>query len=218
MKIIVSDYDNTLCLHNHIEKENILKKNLEQINSFIENGNIFILATSRDFQGINKEIKKYNISFNYLICNNGAEIYDSKYNLLYLKKLPEKDIPILQNVNFTFYYDCDNKNITCAKYFNYNNEMLSSVLDKVKELDIEIKLNKIKIYPKGVNKYNAIIKIIKTLDNYDNIYTFGDNESDYLMLTKFNGYTLNENISNFKNTNVIGIDAIYKEIEKINKL
>lgn len=218
MKVIISDYDNTLYLHNNMEKENILKKNVEQINLFLKNKNIFILATSRDFQGINKEIIKYNIPFNYLICNNGAEIYDSKYNLLYLKKLNEKDIPILQNMDFTFYYDYSNKNITCAKYFNYNNELISLLSTKIKESDIEIKPNKIKIYPKDVNKYKAILKITKILDNYDNIYAFGDSESDYLMLTKFKGYTLKENILNFKNTNVIGIDKIYQEIDKINKL
>ena len=69
MKVLVSDYDRTL-----YRDDEEIKLNVESINKFIKNNNIFIIATGRSELDIKTVIKKYNINYNYLIVNHGASI------------------------------------------------------------------------------------------------------------------------------------------------
>lgn len=214
MKIVVCDFDNTLYLHNknRIIRKRILKKNLFYLKKIVKKGNIFILATGRDFEGIYKEIVKYNILFNYLICNNGADIYDNNYRCLYVKEINSQDLEFLKKIGFLMYYDKCRKHITCAKFYNYNIGLLDKVVANIKKSKIEITNEKIKIYPNDLDKYYAIKFLI---GNTNEVYCFGDSKNDYLMLSKYKGYTLCENIEKFNDINVIGIKNIGQQIKKI---
>jgi len=82
MKLLAVDYDGTF-------KSNLknLKINIDKINQFMQSGNKFAIITGRSFKQIESEIKKYNIKYNYLVCNNGLIVFDEtnkiiKYNLL----------------------------------------------------------------------------------------------------------------------------------------
>ena len=70
MKLLVSDYDGTL-------KSSVkdLMLNIEAINKFREKGNLFVIITGRG-KSIREYIEEYNIPYDYLICENGAIIYD----------------------------------------------------------------------------------------------------------------------------------------------
>ena len=69
--LLISDYDGT-----------ITKRDLKRIKKFRKK-HLFAIATGRYFEAIYKELIKYKIDVDYLIFNNGAEIYDGEYNLLY---------------------------------------------------------------------------------------------------------------------------------------
>lgn len=78
MKMVVSDYDGTL-----FNGKQSLIDNIEAIDSFRKNCNLFVIATERSFPSIKKEINFYNIPYDYLICNNGSVIFDNNNNVLY---------------------------------------------------------------------------------------------------------------------------------------
>ena len=60
MKIIVSDFDGTLYLNNHIVCQ-------EKINKFVKEGNIFIIATGRNIVSLKKDLDKFPLNVSYYI-------------------------------------------------------------------------------------------------------------------------------------------------------
>lgn len=91
LKLLVTDYDNTLELHYEFTDNNsILKRNIIAINEFMKN-NVVCITTGRYFDAIYKTITENNIKFNYLCANNGAELYDKDYKLLFCIPIYEQD-------------------------------------------------------------------------------------------------------------------------------
>jgi HAD superfamily hydrolase (TIGR01484 family) len=84
MRIAVSDYDGTLCKNGIVSIEDI-----EAINAWRETGNLFGIATGRDLSLITYCISQWNIPFDFLICVNGAILYDDKLNLLRSINIPD---------------------------------------------------------------------------------------------------------------------------------
>ena len=60
MKLLVSDYDGTFKEENNNKN---IKANIEAIKKFTKNGNIFALATGRNFTSIKSETTRYNIPY-----------------------------------------------------------------------------------------------------------------------------------------------------------
>jgi len=73
MKILASDFDKTL----YIQDLESFEKNINTIKKFISDGNIFIIITGRSYFNIKVLLNKYSIPYSYLICEDGAKIYDS---------------------------------------------------------------------------------------------------------------------------------------------
>lgn len=197
MKIIVSDYDDTFYLHkiNKIKNYIKIKQNIKAVKNFRRKGNLFIIATGRYYDSIIKEINKYKIEFDYLICNNGADIYDKKCNLIYLKKLPSLAIDNLNKLNFKLIKDGSKKEVVAAINYNVNKKIVDEI-KRIQDVIVEVKSYKIKVIPK-TNKLDAIKKIIKNYKEVE-VYTFGDGENDLEMLNVYTGATLNKEISNKK--------------------
>src|SRR5574344_513211 len=80
MKLLVSDYDGTLnpdCTH--LEE---LRLNIKAIRNLKESGHKFMLSTGRNFSSIKEEIKKHNIPYDYLSCNDGAALFNENDELI----------------------------------------------------------------------------------------------------------------------------------------
>ena len=197
MKLLVTDYDNTLELHyDYTDNTAILRRNISAINNFMKH-NIVCIATGRHFDAIYKTLTQNNIRFNYLCANNGAELYDENYKLLFCLPLVEHDLEILMNLNEKVFF---------RKPFNSN--LISSAnlyIENVKKYDrikkylnenlkkslIEYKFPKIKIVNNKCNKVNVIDiiqKVEKILDI--NVYTIGDDVNDIDMIIQYNGTSL----------------------------
>ena len=73
MKILASDFDDTLFVNN----KDILEKNIKAIKEFITNGNIFCIITGRNYSYLKQDLIKYNIPYSYLICCDGAKIFNN---------------------------------------------------------------------------------------------------------------------------------------------
>ena len=220
MKLLITDYDNTLELHyDFTDNISILKRNINAINKFMKN-NLVCIATGRHFDAIFKTLKENNIRFNYLCTNNGAELYDSSYNLLYCLPLKEQDLRILMKLeNKVFFRNpCNSKLISSAnlyfdnlKDFKQTKEYLDNNLT---ESFIEYKYPKIKVINKKCNKLD-IVKILQDIEKIadNNIYAIGDDVNDIKMIQCYNGYSL---ITAKKETKKVA-SKLYKELNQLIK-
>lgn len=201
MNLLVSDYDGTF-------KSNLknLKINITKISKFIEEGNKFVIATGREFNSIKREIIKYNIPYNYLVCNSGLVIFDSNDEVVYSSILKEDDIHfIYKNLDMSL----NNYNTRL-----YNLYTQTSKLDEVLEVYVEfedlIGIKELKHHIESMrpdlicNQINNKLFIghnlnkstaIEFLMNKENIekekiYTIGNDLNDLEMLLNFNGYKM----------------------------
>lgn len=76
MKIIASDYDGTFR-----RPEGILDRDREAVQRWRKAGNLFGIVTGRG-AGIDRELRKENVEFDFVIDFNGSEIWDSQGRLL----------------------------------------------------------------------------------------------------------------------------------------
>ncbi len=206
MKLLVSDYDGTLLPDPKDLK--ILRRNIESINKFRKDGNIFILSTGRPYVSIKKEIERHEIELDYLCCQDGAVIFDRNYQLLRTNYLTEtqvsKSIQIISKsqsvLKVTMYnpYDVTDK----------NNDVIEISIKRKKLSRLKALKKEIEEYVEGVEAFGifdyvyikpmcskgAAIKHI--LENFEDdidksdVYTIGDNSNDLDMLQEYNGYKM----------------------------
>ena len=197
MKLLVTDYDNTLELHyDFTDNISILKRNINSINKFMKN-NLVCIATGRHFDAIYKTLIENNIKFNYLCANNGAELYDGSYNLLYCLPIEEQDLEILMKLGDKVFFrnPCNSKLISSANLYFDNlkdfEQIKEYLYNNLTESFVEYKYPKIKVINENCNKLD-IIKIIQHLEKIDDksIYTIGDDVNDIKMIQRYNGYSL----------------------------
>ena len=145
MLLVASDFDGTL----YVNDINIINKNVEYINKIRENNHRFAIITGRGLS-IRELLKKYNISYDFLICENGAIIYDNKDNILYSCYLEQDDIDstieIIKKYNLKFIID------TGDKYITDLNQKFSNVAS-------------IFLDRKTINDVNEMLKIVKENTN-----------------------------------------------------
>lgn len=90
MRVAVSDYDGTLLSLGSVSVENIAA-----ISAWRKSGNVFGIATGRDLSLVMHDINQWRIPFDFLVCMNGAILYDSELRVLQRKNIPDgliKDI------------------------------------------------------------------------------------------------------------------------------
>ena len=183
MKLLVTDYDNTLELHyNFTDNISILKRNIRAINKFMKK-NLVCIATGRHFDAIYKTLT--------------AELYDGSYNLLFCLPIEGSDLEILMKLGDKVFFrnPCNSKLISSANIYFDNLkdfEQIKEYLDNnLTKSFVEYKYPKIKVINEKCNK-SDIIKIIQNLEKIDakSIYTIGDDINDIKMILHYNGYSL----------------------------
>jgi HAD superfamily hydrolase (TIGR01484 family) len=198
MKILASDFDETIYYLDNPEKN---KKNIDAIKRFVSQGNIFCIITGRNYTDLKKLLIENDIPYSYLICEDGAKIFNNMDYCLETVLLNEKEIkqiiPIIEEYKWDYYLD-DGYNHTnnyndCVKIvINCSNEEEKNEIVKIIKSKVNIHIyasrTHINIIQKSVNKENALKKLfnIEKLD-YNILYVVGDNYNDYEMLKRFNG-------------------------------
>lgn len=86
MKLFVTDFDRTL----YVDRD-ISLKDINSIKSWQEDGNLFVIATGRDIYSVREKVELYDIQPDYWICNNGAVLFDEKFNVL-SSKVIEREV------------------------------------------------------------------------------------------------------------------------------
>ena len=202
MKILAADFDNTIFF---LDDEQTTNKNIEAIKQFVARENIFCIITGRTYMEIKKDLKKINLPYTYLVCGDGAMIFDSKnqcINKLNLdKKIVERALEILRKNGYEPYledgYIITNNLDDCIK--------ISSVYAKDKadgirvaklisdELDVYAYASRehVNVNNSLNDKKQAILRLAEIAGfPKENIHTIGDEVNDYEMLESFNSATV----------------------------
>lgn len=204
MKLLSSDYDNTL---NSINYD--LKFNLIFLRKFMANGNLFLLNTGRPFKSIKGEIDKFDIPFDYLSCNDGNILFDANYRVIYSASLEENlhnsllslrhqfDVQVnvvryLENIlEFEIIVPCANE-----KFLLYLQKIMLQY-KKYYGVNLHYKAFKkngndcLYLYSADYHKSRPI-QVVSSLEGIKNsdIYAIGDNSNDYEMIRDYNGYVM----------------------------
>ena len=228
-KILISDYDNTF-----YTTEEQLYKNIEYIKKFQEKGNIFVISTSRSWKSLKQEIDKYKIPFDYLCCNTGGTIFDNKGSSLFVGNISDSVINKVENIleklnlnNFSItrygkYKEYEEKiNEILGYKIKGNKEEIENLKKELKNVlnnEFEIILKNEKQYSKLFlnfklnTKENGIEKLIKILPEVEyKIITVGDDDIDFNMLKKYDGYRMN-------NSSKLLTENINKTVNSIEEL
>ena len=227
MKILASDFDKTL----YIQDLESFEKNINTIKKFISDGNIFIIITGRSYFNIKVLLNKYSIPYSYLICEDGAKIYDSNdyciSTVMIDPSILNKIISIVDDHLYNYLLD-DGYNYTnnindCVKiaipYDNFDDACL--LLEEIKNnVSVEgyISDKHININSSGVNKCNALKRIINIESfNYNDVYVIGDDINDLEMIEHFNGVVMSQHNTILDDLNKKNYDHLYIYIEELCK-
>lgn len=231
-KVLVVDYDRTLFINN-----DDMLNNINSINKFRENGNIFIIATGRTYNSLKKEIDKYNIEYDYLILNHGSLVIKKDKSTLFHYKI-DKNI-LFDITNYLSKYKP--KSVMHSYYTEDTNDINNPDISKITigfQKDIETfkkimmdivkkynnKLNiyftqnyEIEIISKETNKSRAIDLLMKKVNfKKENIYTIGDSYTDIEMINDYNGSCMEKSVDILKNNKNIkkysSVSVLIKDI------
>lgn len=223
-KLLISDYDNTF-----FTDEVSILKNIEEVNKFRDKGNIFVIATSRNYISIMEEVKKYNICYDYIFTNLGATIFDNNSNILYSHYIQQKDKVIIENVlknysllNITRFGVIENQDKNSNSIIGYkikgDIEALEILENRFKlilnNFDILLKRddNKLFLNEKLNTKEHAIEILLRLFPEYEDykIITVGDDDVDLNMLKIYDGYRMVRSSKNIVKNIVKNISSIYE--------
>lgn len=233
MKLIVSDFDGT-----YFTDDYNIKINNDKINKF-RNNNVFMLSSGRSYNSLKEMVNKYNIEYDYLSCCDGSILYDNKGNIIvkYLlnttiikKYLNLQKYVQIEKIQYSYdddYYSKLSSNKLLGlniviKNENINNKFLKEfylLKDRYLEYDFLVYKHDDRTYfclkNKNINKSSTIDKLKELLKiKYDDIYVFGDNDNDYAMLSKYNGYYIGNVENNIKDICIKGYNQIYEFIDE----
>lgn len=208
-KMIVSDYDQTFYIN-----DNDIENNKIFANKFMNDGNIFVIATGRSYLDFINELNKYHFNYNYVIINHGSTILDKNNNIIkncYINNdVIDKiynDLDIENSINYSCcnIYDeissFNTKNLTKIRVKYSTKDKAMQMVKKInkkygKNVNIYyVNYNSIEIISSEVDKSKSVEEVIKLVDiNKENVYTIGDGYSDIEMIKKFNGYCMKESV------------------------
>lgn len=226
MKIIASDFDDTLYLKDDISKT---KENIESINEFINKGNIFIIITGRSYSNIKVLLKELNIPYSYLICEDGAKIFNNMdycIDTTYMKEIDiNKIIPLIEKEDYYLddgYNETNNLNDTvkvvvrCKDKVKANN--LINLINKEVDTYIYASNEHINIIDKSINKQKGLEKLFYIEDfDFNNLYVIGDNDNDLEMIEKYNGGIISNHSKSLDILHKKEFDTLKDFINEINK-
>lgn len=214
MICLVSDFDGTLYDDNFLN-------NLKSVRKFMNDNNIFVIATGRTFQNIKTKTQELNIPYDYLICSDGAAIYDKGDNLIYNKYLDKK-------IKEDIIQDLKNDKRVKTIMLDDNNDLISNIevdtsrilvktyndfdyADIINQLRQTYSLLKIYKSPNWINisyeTKDVAISYLEKIITPSKLYVVGDSDNDIEMIEKYDGYIMKKN-SSYVNNNYKVIDSI----------
>ena len=228
MKILASDFDDTIYFENNQNKN---KENVEAIRKFISQGNIFCIITGRNYTNLKKFLIEENIPYSYLICEDGAKIFNNMdyciHTILLEEELINRIIPILEEKQLDYYLD-DGYNKTeyrkdCVKIVinckdeDSKKEIVTFLKEKF-NIHIYASRTHVNIINHSVNKEKAL-KILFNLESLsiDDLHVIGDNDNDYEMLKAFDGAIVKKHHPILEKLGKEEVESLKEYIEELMK-
>jgi len=206
MKILASDFDDTIYFEDDVEKS---IKNIKAIKEFVSFGNSFCIITGRNYSDVKLLLNEYNIPYTYLICEDGAKIFNNMdycIDTIYMdKELIKEIINILEEYNYDYYLD-DGYNETnnlndCVKIVVNcdNRDLQKKIINQIrKKVNVHVYASRfhVNIIEASVNKASALKRLLNIENfSYNDFYVIGDNDNDYEMLKSFTGAVIKKHHS-----------------------
>lgn len=199
MKVIASDFDNTL----YTKDEETFKNNIESVRNFISRGNKFLIITGRSYSNISKVIKEYDIPYSFLVCQDGANIFDKDGNcikshdldiekkLLIRKCLLENKIEYSYESAFNDNDTIDNsQKITITLHEGNDSSIIVNDIKSITDVYAYTSSKHINIIDSYVNKSMALKYLINNNLINNNVTVLGDDINDYEMMKEFHGMVM----------------------------
>ena len=230
-KMLVSDYDKTFYLN-----DEDIKKNIQAVDNFRKNGNLFVFATGRSYFDFKRKALEYGLKYDYVILDHGAflmDCYDNILNISYIdnaiiKKL-RNDLNIEDAINM---FCCSG--IKCREKLNcpdltkihityYDNEIALKVNDKINKIykdyvtSFIVNNGTIEIISNKISKDKSITILLDKINFQGDVYTIGDGYSDIKMCEKYNGYCMKDSVAELKKVSNNEYDSVSDLISDIYK-
>lgn len=197
MMLIISDYDQTINFRGKVDS-----RDRDAFASFIKQGNIIAISSSRNFESLYNDVESHNIPYSYLCCNNGNAIFNHS-ELLDFNTLNSDELSAINQFlpyfpEHTTIYPCnaygfiDLINPVFIKIFLPENENFVEYVHHFNENGIETDYYKNYglLFSKSRDKNYAGLFISQLCDiQKSDIYAIGDGDNDFTMLQNFNGYS-----------------------------
>lgn len=212
-KMLISDYDQTFYLN-----DMDIEKNKQAVSKFMNQRNIFAIATGRSYLDFKTKLNIYKFPYDYVIINHGATILDKEDNIICNFTIDDSVIfqmkEHLELENCQSYFCCSV--LESRVDFSHGNLTKINVTYTTKEKAMKINYIINEKYSSYVNCYyvsNNAVEIISNQTNKSyaitllahqinmekqNIYTIGDSYSDIEMIKNFNGYCMTHSIDELK--------------------
>ena len=226
MKFIASDFDNTIYFP---DDKKTTQKNIKSIKKFISTGNIFCIITGRNFTDLKVLLNEYHIPYSYLVCEDGAKIFNNMDYCIDTTYLDEKDInkikEILDEIKCNYYLDdgynkTENINDTVKVVVETRDEdEKDRIVNEVKkEVDIHVYKSRfhVNLIDKSVNKRDGL-KILFNLEklDYNKLSCIGDNDNDYTMLKEFDSVVMKDHHKDLDELKLKEYNTIKEYIEEL---
>lgn len=227
MKVLVSDFDGTFFNQDY-------EKNIELVNNFVDQGNMFVIATGRNISDLRKDMDDHFIKCSYFICNDGATIFDQFMNIIYRKDLDSKLVRIMYNalssVNYVSEVYIDISTTFVTDINRPANKVVGHVVNREKCVQLANKINEyysdlfayvsrnwLNITNRKLTKGSAI-KFLEKYYNFDEyeIYTFGDGINDISLGEFENSYVLDSSFVTTKKAFKNSVNSFEELINIIN--
>lgn len=208
MKLFITDYDDTL-----FTSIDSIKENIRWLKKLQKEDFKIVISTGRSFPSIKKQIREYNIPYDYLSCADGSIIYNKDDSIIKSFIMNDEIVKPLkmfyqnlkfEEIQFSYpeyysnqYLGSDNLlgiNI-CFSNQNYNEKIVKDFFKLKKSFQNYNYLNYthpnysyLCVKPIDVSKSFAI-KYLQELFNLEieDIYVIGDSSNDYEMIKDFKG-------------------------------
>ena len=222
MKILVSSFSDKVFV-------NDLKNNVNIINNFVKEGNMFIISTGKNISKVLSTLANFNLDVSYYICNDGAVIFDKYLNVIYRVDIApiyvKSFFNIFKKCRYIDYIKIDTSSTLVDNLIGNANKIVMKYNDKKIALKIQELINKkykgvyayttynyINIVNNSVSKKMALEYMLDfyNLKNHQ-VYTIVKDNNDK-SLKDYESYVINNNNGIFK-YNAHNIEEIIKRIK-----
>ena len=237
MNLLISDYDGTF----YTDEHNI-RLNCEAIESFIRDGNMFVLSSGRSLKSLMGKVEEYKIPFNFLSCCDGSFLFDKNHSMHFAYTLshdvrniiaPLIDLGKHKTMEYAYPDDYsieyDNKKILGSIAFTIERNKVDreflNTFSRIKLNNPEYQYDTYKyqkeefylIRPLGVSKVSPISYLEGKYDiPRGNIFTIGDNTNDKELIRDYNGYRIGNN-EDLVDVAISEYKAVHELVDDINQ-